>query len=997
MTTYTYDASGNKLSKTDARGNTWTYSYDANDRLLAEADPFGYTIFYEYDAVGNRIKAVDQEGHITYFEYDALKNLTRSISKIGDTSATPDDDDIVTTYTFDCLGRRIAENNALDETTTWTFDFRGKVLTETNTLGEIKSYTYDENGNKITETTKKGNIIYNSYDALNRLVYIGDTVGPFVTFQYDGVGNKTREMKADGTFSTYSYTTFNKMATSTDALGNTTTYTYDKNYNLVSVTDRLGKTRTMVYDALNRQTEITDPMGNITSMTYDEMGNLKTFTDANGNTTTYTYDEANRNTVIEFADATTKSVTFSPAGRVTSKTDQNGNVINYERDDVYRIISRQYPDATQWDYTYDKLGRLVTATNSYGTVTFAYDAAGRMTSIDQNGTLITYAHDTEARTRTINYPGGKSVVETFTIRDKLSQVADATDVQTLVTYSYDELGRPKKKTFDVNGVTTTYSYNANSMLTDISHKDAQADPLLAFEYGFDNEGNRLFTRRNNNLALSERYQYDANQRLTSFKRGVPDGLNNIITTSRQKDYTLDGLGNWTELIVDEDAPETRGTNSLNQYTDVGGVFYTYDSNGNLIDDGVFTYTYNFENKITKITRNSDSAVIAEYVYDALNRRVQKKVGGTTTEYVYDDSRVIEERVTGVTTASYVYGNRLDEVVAMNRNGNTYFYHRDIIGSTYTVTDENGNIVESYLYDPYGAVSMFDGSGNLLTESAIQNPYLFTGRRYDAESGLYYYRARYLNPALGRFMSRDPKGYADSLNLYQYALLNPLRFLDPRGTATVAECDEHSISFDIDSLKKYIPGFMKKYFKSAGFTGAYKTCKKCCDDKKSPMYGKEVTDKELSFSISFSGDTGFVNTPWGIGWDIDLWLFESKGFIGLVARLSWGISGSLSAGTDNCNLSYTGKGCISGSLSLEALFGAASGEDDDSSFIKAYVSGGVTGTVGLCVTVKRKRIILFLEGSIGGHIRGVVGVWKFTYQRTFYELNVSFGPLNILSI
>jgi len=100
----------------------------------------------------------------------------------------------------------------------------------------------------------------------------------------------------------------------------------------------------------------------------------------------------------------------------------------------------------------------------------------------------------------------------------------------------------------------------------------------------------------------------------------------------------------------------------------------------------------------------------------------------------------------------------------------YYYHFDGLGSVVALSDSNGDSVQTYEYSAYGQVAASDP--NFLT-----NPYMFTGRRFDFETGLYYYRARYYNPYIGRFLQTDPIGYDDGINWYAYCGNNPLNGID----------------------------------------------------------------------------------------------------------------------------------------------------------------------------------------------------------------------------
>ncbi len=174
-----------------------------------------------------------------------------------------------------------------------------------------------------------------------------------------------------------------------------------------------------------------------------------------------------------------------------------------------------------------------------------------------------------------------------------------------------------------------------------------------------------------------------------------------------------------------------------------------------------------------------------YTYDPAGRRIKKNVVGShIVKYVYDGGHVIAEYDDSSLLRKYIYGARVDEPVCMidvADSNAAYYYHFDGLGSVVALSNSNGDSCQSYEYSAYGQVAASD-------PDFIANPYMFTGRRFDIETGLYYYRARYYNPHIGRFMQTDPVGYGAGINWYLYCGNNPLAFVDPSGMIKIAFYD-----------------------------------------------------------------------------------------------------------------------------------------------------------------------------------------------------------------
>jgi RHS repeat-associated protein len=197
-----------------------------------------------------------------------------------------------------------------------------------------------------------------------------------------------------------------------------------------------------------------------------------------------------------------------------------------------------------------------------------------------------------------------------------------------------------------------------------------------------------------------------------------------------------------------------------------------------------------------------------------------------TRYLYNGSDPIAEYDgSGALQAKYLHGPGLGEPLAMVRGSNVYWYHGDGLGSVTEVTDGTETLIEQYLYDSFGNLDIYDGSGNPLSQTAIGNPFTYIGQEYDYESGLYYLRARYYSPEQGRFLARDPLEIADDLlssssNTYAYAANSPLSQKDPFG---LASCDP--TSGVIRANERYVPGSSMKVItlKSYVNPGCEKSC------------------------------------------------------------------------------------------------------------------------------------------------------------------------------
>ncbi len=355
-------------------------------------------------------------------------------------------------------------------------------------------------------------------------------------------------------------------------------------------------------------------------------------------------------------------------------------------------------------------------------------------------------------------------------------------------------GRDERERASQNGIDTFFSYDAAQRLTGIEHRNG-ASLLATLAYTLDGVGNRKSKTLAGLTATPavESYGYDAVDQLIQAKYG----------TTRTVGYAYDATGN-RRSVSNNGTIQSYTANALNQYTSAAGSTPTYDANGNLASASGATYTYDAQNRLVSATVNGTTTTMS---YDARNRVVRRTGGGADLFFTYADWNLLEERnAAGAIQQAYVHGAQIDELLVKITPAGAVYYQADALGSVIALTNETGQLAESYTYDAFGAAAIRDGSGLRLPVSGFANRFLFTGREWIGATRIYDYRNRVYSPVLGRFLQTDPIRFeAEDVNLYRYASNNPVNLWDPYGL-----CDRDEYQRQADARWRRSQDLMKEF-------------------------------------------------------------------------------------------------------------------------------------------------------------------------------------------
>ena len=636
--TFTFSATGQLMSETDAAGDTVGYAYNSDGQLTTITGQGGRTltitwtgnnitsvtdanvsparsVSYAYDSAGDLTTVTDVNGNETQVGYDANHHIISIEDPRGYTSTLGYNSSGEVSWQKDQLGRETTfsyvgnPDSSVGSTTTVT-DPSGDVTVDVYQYGLLASQTKGYGTPQAATTTY-------SYDpSTTALLSETDPDGETTYFSVDSNGNQLWETDPLGRRTTATYNSFNEPLTKTDALGVTTTYTYDNKGRLLSTSTPLigagqsstttyaygdssnpsepttmvdadGKTWTYTYDAYGDKTSSTDPLGNETTDTYNADGWRLTQVAPKGNvsgchcagqyTTTYSYRADGLQTAVTNPLGYTSTSQYDADGDLVMSTDADGNVTTYTFDAADEQVQVTAADGSTTATSYAPDGQVLQKTDELNNalLSYTYNSLGQVSSeTDGDGRTTTYTYDGDGNLLTQQGPGG------------------------------DCAGLP------ATGCTTD-TYDADGELTSTTYSDGVTPNITAVTYDADGHRTSMTT-----TAVSSSRTYDSLGRLTSSTEG-----------SSTVSYGYDLKGQLTSITYPGTLTVTRTYNAGGELTDVedwngNTTAFGYDPDGNLTTETlpaagagvVDTFTYNAADQMTQIQDSKGGTTLFSATY-----------------------------------------------------------------------------------------------------------------------------------------------------------------------------------------------------------------------------------------------------------------------------------------------------------------------------------------------------------------------------------------------
>jgi len=737
-----------KLADTTGRYTTYNYT---NNQLMSETDLNGKTTSYQYNG-SDLVQITDAMNNVTKLAYNTNHQV------ISITEPTVGTSTGVTAFTYNTNNTIVTDQR--QHNTTYNYDSMGKVQSIVNDSGKtVGTMTYTNNYDMQVLTDALTNKTTAGYDPTNNLTSVADDNGVKSTATY-----------ANTTFPYYPSKT-------TDAQGNSSSLSYDPNGNMN------GTTNTSMSPNVS------------TSQVYNGDGTVQSSTDANGYKTTYGYTNGNLTSVTPPSPQHGQTLGYDALSRVTSVTDGNGNQTSYTYTNLDRIKTINYKDssnnnASSITYTYDDDGNVTSVVDTgqgAGTTSFTYDALNRQTKKTlPDNSVITYTYDAT------------------------NDLTSLTDVGGTVNYSYNNLNQ--MSVIDEPNIsyaggrdTINYTYDDKGQVYDINYGSIDR------QYGYDKGGRITFTQMDNQYVTldSYSYSYTIGTAYTSLRASVSstlgsaswvtnysyDQLNRLkqATTTgtypMTSSYTYDANGNRLSGSTTGTGASAPYNNSYqydtaNQLKQVNSTTCTNDGNGNQTGCGTnYVETYNPRNQTTSAS-SPNGNLTHQYVGADSTQRVSTG-GSHATTYTYNALGLGTEKDSLGNIIAYTRDNK-GNLVSERTSSESYHYLFDGLGSVVGLMNSQENLVDSYVYDPYGVTEHQTGTQ--------YNPWQFASGYFDSYTLYYKYGTRYYD-RFGRWTQKDP---VPSANPYVYANDDPVNAVDPSGRNCFTRIVTDTVEFLADA-------------------------------------------------------------------------------------------------------------------------------------------------------------------------------------------------------
>lgn len=753
------------------------------------SSPYGWHIspkhYTEYSPTLNNSSASVPKTIYTYA--NTVKGIREEIASITYPNG------LKTVYTYDYYtGLRLSRADAASNTSRWTYNANAQILTSTRPNGTVSTKVYAPNnidpesievkdalGNVLgashltwtathdvqTYTNKQNKTTayqYNSYgqlrlitDPLNvvtELIYDPDTLylsqvkrdgKTLSNLTYDNKGRLQSGQEPDGMVYNFGYDDLDHLTSVTFPDNKSIVYRYESPHSphlLTSITDRGGRTTNTEYYPDGNIARMVNPNQEVQRFLYDPNGNLEQFIDPDTAITRFEYDKGDRLTRKIYPNGGAESMTYHPSGKPWVITNSRNQTTTYYWDANGNIAAIDYSDTSpDVFYTFDPFDRLQQVEDGTGITLFTYDAENR---------LLTYGYDDLDRRTLLQPQGGQAVSYGY---DSLNRLRTITAGAGVFGYDYVDEVSPLIQTLTrPNGSVTGYQYDPvlKTVLTQVDNATSADNLISRFDYTYNAQD------------LIESESIAGLISLPSFQEGLTEydynDLNQLLSsTENSQSFTYDPDGNMLTGYTPEGQPLTAAYDAANRLTSVE----FQDAQSTLHRN---EYAYNWTSFLARIKQFENGNLVNE------------------VKIIRSDRLAIQERDgSNVTTGEYVWGLNLGGgiggLLLHRRGGSDYTYQYDGRGNISSLLDSSEAVVASYRYDEFGRLLAMAGS--------FQQPFQYSTKRCDQNTGLVYYGYRFYAPAIGRWMNRDPLGEAGGINLYGFVLNNPIMFVDPEGLKT----------------------------------------------------------------------------------------------------------------------------------------------------------------------------------------------------------------------